>query len=890
MGGDHYDDFYYTHYGPAQERYDRDEPRWGELFRNMADRIAREIAPATVLDAGCAKGFLVEALRDRGIEAFGIDVSEHAIESVREDIRPHCSAGSLSDPLPQRYDLITCIEVLEHIPVESVDSVVANLCEHTDDVLMSSTPDEFGDPTHLNVRPAEYWIEIFGRHDFHHDLLYDPSFIQPWAMRLRRNRDPAPRIFAEYEREVQRLRAEVRDRTALILQQRDELAEKEHEVERLHTEQGRSELEVRVAHLTEEVSRLEDGLLASEQGNAELTQHVINLQALVHSTTVRGAVHLRDMAFRVMPKETRRGRVMVRTAHGLRRLARDGTREFSADLRSRMTGSGARARDETLYPQWVAQNEPTGSELTRLRLEALSFSDRPTFSIVMPVYNSEPEWLDAAICSMLDQAYDRWELCIADDASSAAHVRPLLEAFAARDQRIKVTFREQNGGIAAASNSALSLATGDVVGFLDHDDVLRPHALATMARALREHPSAGFIYSDEDKLLPDGRRGEPFLKPDWSPDLMLSSNYVCHFAVVRRDLVEKVGGFRPAYDGSQDYDLFLRVVDTGCDVHHVPMVLYSWRQVVGSAALSTAAKPYAYEAALRSLQDSLQRRGVAGHIEPGAQLGWYFARYEVPKDAEVTIVIPTRDRADLLRRCLQSIAATTKGSHPAILLVDNGSTDPDTVGFLAGTEHRVLRHPGAFNYSRIINAAVRATETPAVLLLNNDVEALHQGWLDAMLEQVMRPEVGAVGGRLRYPDGRVQHEGITVGYQHTAASNIDFGGYFGLGDAIRDCAAVTGACMMVRRSVFDEVGGFDETMRVAFNDVDFCLRVSKAGYRIIYTPLATLVHEESATRGRLHPIADEQLFRRRWDHDETLRDPYINANIAELAPLRLRVR
>ena len=874
-----YDEYYYSAYGAAHAPYGRDDPRWMAFFRNIAERIDREIAPRTVLDAGCAKGFLVENLRDRGIEAYGVDISEHAIGEVRDDIRPHCWVGSLTDPLTRHYDLIVSIEVLEHVPVESIDDVVANLCAHTDDIVMSTTPDEYADPTHLNVRPAEYWIELFGHHGFHHDLQYDPSYIAPWALRMRRIRDAAPRIFAGYEREVYRLRAELRERIGMEMQQRNDLAEQAARIQEL----SGAEQQRLVQQLTADVRRLEEALLASDQRYDELSEMLDRYLAFAGSLAGRSASKLQRTVTAMMPKGTRRGRALRRTTRTVRLLIDQGPKGVREARRQ-----PAVETDPTGYQRWLQLHEPTPDQLTRTRLALMSWQDRPTFSVIMPVYNTDPALLEEAVQSVRDQAYDRWELCIADDASPAPHIRPLLERFAT-DPRIKVAFREENGGIAAGSNTALGLATGEFVALLDHDDVLRPHALASMAGALREHPDAGFVYSDEDKLRPDGSRAEVAFKPGWSPDLMFSGNYVCHFSVIRRELVERVGGFRPGYDGSQDYDLFLRVIDTGCEVQHVAEVLYSWRQIEGSAALSTTAKPYAYEAALRALRDSFARRNVAGHVEPGASLGWYYAHYDVPKDTDVTIVIPTRDRVDLMRRCLASLANTTAGAPAGILIVDNGSTDAATVDFLNATEHRVLRHPGPFNFSRIVNEAVRATDTTCVLLLNNDIEALEPGWIQAMLEQTMRPEVGAVGARLKFPDGHAQHEGVIVGYRDGAASNVDYGGYMTLGAAIRDVSAVTGACMMFRRSVFDEMEGFDERLRVALNDVDFCLRLRAAGYRVIYTPLATLLHEQSASRGRLHPMDDEKLFREIWERDGALSDPYFSPHIEQLAPLRIRL-
>ena len=884
-----YDSHYYEAYTGGVP-YSRDHPQWAAFFGGIADHIVRDIAPTSSLDAGCAKGFLVEALRDRGIEAYGIDASSYAVSEVREDIRAHCRVATLTEPLDRDYDLVTCFEVLEHLPVEEADAAVANLCAHAEDVLFSSTPDDHQDPTHLNVRPAEYWVELFARHGFVHDLDYDASYIAPWAMRLRRSRDHLSRQAAAYERELVRLRTSAGERDRTLQEQWTRLAELGREVADLRAQLDADAMQTENRRLAQELERAEIDLARAERRAAEAERRAEEVGAITHSPAWMVARGVSRGLRRAFPQGSRRGDALTRAGRGTAVLLVEGPGGLSARLRQRRAARSPVSVDfEREYARWLAENEPAGAALRALVHEVRSWPDRPLVSVVMPVYNSEPEWLEEAVDSLLAQAYDRWELCIADDASPRPHVAETLAALQARDDRVRVVRREANGGIAAASQSALEMARGDLVTFLDHDDVLRPHALAEMVRRFRAVPDTGMAYSDEDKILGDGRRGEPFFKPDWSPALLLSTNYLCHQTVIRRELVEQVGGFRPGYDGSQDHDLFLRVADTGCRVEHVPLVLYSWRMVAGSAAASTTAKPYAHVAGVRAVEDSLRRRGLEARVEDGPHAGRYVVRPTVPDSPEVTIVIPTRDRLPLLARCIQSIGERTTYPRHRLLIVDNDSTDAATLEFLTGTPHTVLRHPGAFNYARIVNRAVRHTDTPLVLLLNNDVAVLSPDWLLAMVEQATQPDVGVVGARLMYPDGRVQHEGIAIGYSGVPAVNLDWGGYFAMGEMIREASAVTAACALFRREVFDEVGGFDERLRVAYNDVDFCLRVAQRGYRVVYTPLAELEHAESASRGRLHPEADEAEFVARWGRPAEMRDPYLNPHIHSLAPLHLRL-
>ena len=548
-----------------------------------------------------------------------------------------------------------------------------------------------------------------------------------------------------------------------------------------------------------------------------------------------------------------------------------------------------RASSDDQYQLWLQAHALTAKQTKRSKQQAAKLAYRPLISIVMPVYDPQPAWLREAIDSVRAQLYDRWELCIADDGSKRRAVRQLLEEYSGTDSRIKVTCLKKNQGIVRASNAALALARGEFVGFLDHDDELKPDALFEVVRLLNERRDLDFIYSDEDKRDPSGRLVEPFFKPDWSPDLLMSLNYVTHFSVFRKELVDSLGGLRTGFDGSQDYDLVLRVTEQTDRIAHIPRPLYTWRKAPGSAAASVEAKDYAYRAARKALEGSLSRRGLRAEVEDGPFRGWYRVRYEIKDDPRVTIIIPTKDNLEMLRRCIESIEGKTTYKNYDILVIDNNSEKAETAEYLSKLRWPVVTYPHPFNFAKIVNFGARQSKSEFLLFLNNDTEVITPEWIEAMLEHGQRPDVAAVGARLLYPDGRVQHEGIIIGLGGGSAGKIDHGGYFGLGQSIRNCSAVTAACMLTRSSVFWELGGFDEHLRVAFNDVDYCLRAREKGYLITYTPFSTLYHQESATRGKLHPAKDEGFFRSRWGRPGEFRDPYYNPNLDLQHPFTVRL-
>jgi GT2 family glycosyltransferase len=507
--------------------------------------------------------------------------------------------------------------------------------------------------------------------------------------------------------------------------------------------------------------------------------------------------------------------------------------------------------------------------------------------------------LEIAIDSIRNQIYQRWELCIADDASTDPEVRPFLEKSVAADGRIKVTFRDRNGHISACSNSALELATGDWCALLDQDDAFAEEALARLALETDRCPDAGLIYSDEDKIDQNGVRSNPFFKPDWNPELFLGQNYINHLGCYRTDLLRQIGGFRQGFEGSQDYDLALRCVDRlrPEQIRHIPRVLYHWRMVGGSLAAVPDAKPYAKEAARRAIAEHCERNRMAGTVVPCPEnTESHRVIHALPEPAPLaSIIIPTRDRVELLSRCLESIRGRTGYDAFEIVIVDNGSVEESTFRFFRAVQQqnvRVVAESGPFNYSRLNNRAAAAARGEILVFLNNDTEVDEPGWLTELVSHAARREVGAAGARLWYPDGTLQHGGVILGLGGVAGHafpHIPRGhpGYFNRAMLQQNISAVTGACMAVRAAVFKELGGFDEVnLGVTFNDIDFCLRLTERGYRVIWTPYANLIHHESASRGHQRTAEEQAEFRRAVDYMQStwgarlMQDPFYNPNLS----------
>jgi O-antigen biosynthesis protein len=523
------------------------------------------------------------------------------------------------------------------------------------------------------------------------------------------------------------------------------------------------------------------------------------------------------------------------------------------------------------------------------RTEAIALpTDGPRVSVVVPVFRTEPWLLRECVESVLAQTYRSWELCLCNDGSDSEEISALLAKFVADDARIKVSSHDRNRGIAAATNTAVAMTSSQWVGLLDHDDVLMPEALGEFALVISSCDDADVIYSDDDMLDEDGHIDRPHFKPDWAPDLLLSYPYLGHLTMYRKSLLEAIGGFRSEFDGSQDYDVMLRATERARRVVHIPEVLYHWRAHVGSAAHSADAKPWAHAASRRVVEATLARRGIDGWVDGGPFLGAYHVRRRLRRHPSVRLVIPFRDQAALTATCLASLSVDPGYDNFEIVMVDNGSIEPETRVMCSRWRESgitVLSYPQSFNWSAINNLAARDGDSELLLFLNNDVEATSPGWLAALVEHAIRPEVGAVGARLLFEDGAVQHAGVVLGVGG-AGTHLFRGlpagrpGYFRWESMVRPYSAVTGACLMTRRDVFLEVGGFDEELVVAYNDLDYCLRVVDAGLRIIYTPHAELIHHEAVSRGMSGSSRDFRRFFEKWGRQRLLHDPFYNPNLS----------
>jgi O-antigen biosynthesis protein len=543
------------------------------------------------------------------------------------------------------------------------------------------------------------------------------------------------------------------------------------------------------------------------------------------------------------------------------------------------------------YDMWMDVYFPDDQQLRHYASEAEKFSYRPLISIVMPVYNTPLSYLNEAIESVRKQVYNRWELCISDDNSSDPEIRNVLTRWAQEDERIKVHFRESNGHIVANSNSALSLVTGEYVALLDHDDLLSADALFQVVKTLNVDNKPEIIYSDEDKIDRNGKHLDPHFKPDWCPENLLSRNYFGHLVVIKKSLIDVVGGFREGYEGSQDYDLLLRVTERTDRIDHIPLVLYHWRMHAASTAVNEEAKPYAFQSGIRALEDALKRRKIEGSVNLIENLpGFYSVRYKIFRPGKVTVIVPTKNKHDLCEAVLKSVFERTSYHDFEVVMIDNNSDEPAFFDFVKRWEQReperfrCYRDEGIFNFSRLMNFGAAQARGEYLLLLNNDTEIINGDWMSAMVELCQFESTGAVGAKLLYHNNTIQHAGVIIGLGGIAGHTFvgfdrNAPGYFYFLKCMSNYSAVTAACVMVRKELFDAVGGFDEQLAVEFNDVDFCLKLVEIGHRNIYLPHVEVYHYESISRGHPHKtrksyqqhLKDVALFKERWqkyiDHD-----------------------
>ncbi len=893
-----------------------------------------------VLEVGTSTGYVTRVLRDNGNSITGIEVDKDAGEAAAQYCKRMIIGDIESLDLDEcmgdeQFDVIIFGDVLEHLkdPARALEKVksymkpdgylvvsIPNAC-HGDIILrlMSGdfkyTPQGLLDSTHIRFFGFKNISELFIGQGFAiedvHKIIVPPCTTELKVESVDTSGDlfkfinslPDSGVYQFVFKAVPTLNADVvvipHALTGPMLDAHL------HDVVKMHMEILESEnVELKAARreadndLAESEKRAQGFYNKFREADARsmfLERELDDIRNSIVWRTI--ALYHNGIVERLLPMGKRR-----RAAYDL--MLRSGkvvaNKGFGSLFSKALERSKKRAANKNDYGIWISKNEPTPSKLKQYARESRDFRYRPLISIVTPVFDPEVYWIKAAIDSVLAQAYDRWELCLAD-ASTKEDVKACLKEYAGRDTRIKIKFLAENKGISGNTNEAMAMAGGEFVGLLDHDDMLSPDALYEIVKLLQADPDADMIYSDEDKIDLKNNRFEPYFKPDWSPDMFLSCMYTCHFGVYRKSIIDELGGFREGYNGSQDYDLVLRFIERTGAIKHIPKILYHWRAVPGSAAYSADAKKYAYVSAKKALSDYMQRNGIEGKVMDGAWTGSYRIQRDLVSTPSVSIIIPTRDKPDVLKKCVDSILGKTCYLHYEIVIVNNGSDLKKTYDYFnelkAIANVRIIDYNEEFNFSAINNYAARQASGEVLLFLNNDMEVISGEWLSAMLEHVQRKEVGAVGGKLLYPNNTIQHAGAILGL--TGGSDVgvaghwhkhhpaDSHGYFGRSHIIQDLSCVTAACMMIRKEIFNELGGFDENIAVAFNDVELCIRIRQQGYLIVYTPYALLYHHESLSRGYEDSPEKQARFARevkyvrdKWGSVIDSGDPYYSPNLA----------
>ena len=574
---------------------------------------------------------------------------------------------------------------------------------------------------------------------------------------------------------------------------------------------------------------------------------------------------------------------------GFRYLKHYGPKEFWIRLHERFEP------EEVPYGPWYAAYVPDEEALEKQRKHKFNYA--PLISIAVPAYQTPVEFLKQMIESLISQTYTGWELCIANASPDNEEMQRVLADYSAKDVRVRFCSLKENLGIAENTNRAFAMAKGEFMGLLDHDDLLAPNALYEIVNTLQDHPQADALYTDEDKVTTDlDEHFQPHLKPDFNLDLLRSNNYICHFFVVRKSIVEKAGGFRKEFDGAQDYDFIFRCTENAREVLHVPEILYHWRTHKASTADNPASKMYAFEAGKRAIEAHLERTGTKGTVSHTQDLGFYRVKYPVQGEPLVSVIIPNKDEKETLQTCLESLKKNTSYQNFEIIIIENNSTTGEIFKYYKELSRdqqiHLLRWGKEFNYSAINNFGVAHARGEYLLFLNNDVKSIEPDWMEEMLGVCQRPEVGGVGAKLIYPDNTIQHAGCVIGMGGIAGHMFvdmpaDRTGYFHKASLLQDMSAVTAACLMMKKEVFEQAGGFTEELAVAFNDVDLCLKVRKNNHLIVYDPYAKLYHMESKTRGaedskeKVRRFQTEiEYMRCHWMDILKNGDPYYNKNLS----------
>lgn len=550
------------------------------------------------------------------------------------------------------------------------------------------------------------------------------------------------------------------------------------------------------------------------------------------------------------------------------------------------------------YRKWLKLNTPSKEQIKEYKKLEKQLIYRPKISILIPVFNPQEDYLKKTIDSVLNQVYTNWELCFADDVSPNENIRTIIKQFAEKDNRIKYVFRKKNELISAALNSAIEISTGEFIALLNHDDLLTPDALYENVLVLNKDKLIDFIYSDEDKIDKNGMRSEPYFKPDWCPNNLQSRNYIGHFTLIKSSLVKEVGGFKIGYEGSHEYDIFLRITELTNKIHHIPKILYH-NQIYKTPTYYNIGSELN---GIKALEDSLKRKKLNGKVYQIENLpNHYQIRYEILDKKKVSIIIPSKNLTEITDVCINSIFRLTSYPNFEVILVNNNSNEDDFFKMVKKWEDKepkrfkCITDNGSFNFSRLMNNAVKETSGDYLLLLNNDTEVTHADWMTAMVEYAQLEKTGVVGVKLLYHNDTIQHAGVVIGIEGTAAhvflaENKNALGYFGYIQTLNNFSAITAACIMVAKEKFYLVDGFDENLSVDYNDIDFCLKIKDKGFDNIYLPHVVLYHYESISRGHPHKTKESYerhlkeigIFQTKWqkyiDHD-----PCYNPNLSKRA-------
>lgn len=808
------------------------------------------------------------------------DISYSISDLADEAIEQHLAKVGLQASVKARKllhapDAVAYQFIVEALPVQA--ELAQHLPQHLTPKPLVSSGVFYGEKQE-RITLLEQQLSIETEHNKHHQQ-HIAQLEQQVAVEQEHNKN--------HQIHIQQLEEKV------VLQEQQLLAKEEH----LLATEEHSKNHQKTIKAWQETGRVLDDALFDL--SAQLQQELANNNQLTATIT-----HLQDIANRLTDDNHKLEQVLERVhkkmSYRMVRGLKNTPKKIAGILHKKAKVPYEAPVDFFDYDAWLASyGKHTNQEYIAIKNEADAWLDAPKIAVLMPVYNPDKACLVNAIESVLQQAYANFELCIADDASSATYVQEVLQSYMHKDPRVKVIFREQNGHISAASNSALSLVEADFVALMDHDDLLTRDALYWVAKTIRQNPDAQLIYSDEDKMDLEGKRYAPYFKPDWNPELFLSHNFICHLGVYKTEQVKALGGFDSEFDGAQDYDLALRYTAElkAEQIIHIPRVLYHWRAVKGSTANGVQEKPYAEAKIAKVVQSSFARQQRPANVYPHEKLpGALRVRYLLPETLPlVSMVMPTRNGFHLLHRCVESIFAQTDYVNYELIIIDNGSDELATLRYLQRLQENervtVIRDDSPFNYAALNNRAVAEAKGEIIALLNNDLEVINADWLDEMVSHVLHPEVGAVGAKLYYPDDTIQHAGVIVGLGGVAGhshkhSPRDNPGYCGRLFLTQNLSAVTAACLVVRKEVFDAVGGFDEqNLTVAFNDVDLCLRIREAGFYNVWTPYAEMYHYESASRGYEDTPEKQARFnkevaymKKRWGEDLLL-DPAYNPNL-----------